>query len=178
MQDMKQNHVIVRTMLLFIVLGILLVIISGCIENVQSNSTTVHTLPPASPAPLQTATLTTTTGSHPQNQTLINPITIVTTVTPHFTGTITYGSNRSSALTEDQAWNYAAAYMNTMGIQNIQPMDIEPLGQNIYSYKNGTQTLGWGFKVHHTLPTGGRYEEGIIDVDAYDGHVLYFAPSD
>ena len=178
MKDIKWNHAMIQALLVFILLGIVL-ITCGCIENTQSNITTEQTLPPASPSSPPTAPPSLTTAPLSQNLTIINPITIVTTVTPHFTGTITYGSNRSSALTEDQAWNYAAVYLDTWGIHNIQPSEIEPLGQHTWIYENGTQTMGWGFKVYHTTtPNGLRYVEGIIDIDAYDGHVLMFAPLD
>lgn len=165
---MKRNHVIIRIIVFSVIISIIL-FTSGCIGTLKSNATGPQTLPPESYSPLPTQQQPPVSVSETQNQTVTTSIPAVT-ITPHFSRTITYGSNRSSALTEDQAWRSADAFFEKHGIRDILPSEIEPLGQNIWTYENNTQTVEWSFQVNRLI--SGVNHGGIITIDAYDGHVI------
>ena len=93
--------------------------------------------------------------------------------TPHFYRAITYGSNRSSALNEDQAWRYAEVYFINAGIKNIQASEVVPLGQAVMKDKENNESVIWGFEVNRVV--SGIKNGGIIAIDAYDGHVIDYS---
>jgi hypothetical protein len=112
-------------------------------------------------------------NSIPHNLTT-TPTTIVSAKgTPKFYKTISFGSNQSSALTEDPAWKYAEAFFQKVGVQDIQPSEIVPLGQKIWKDKDDHQEMVWGFKV--TRLVEGINIGGMITIDAYDGHVVDYS---
>lgn len=113
-----------------------------------------------------------------QNQTKITPVTVMATVSPHFTRTIsigadklTIGSNQSPPITEDQAWKHAELYLAKYGMQDFKPAEIIPLGQGKNTYENGTQTWTWGFHVKRCSEDGRCYGLAIVTIDANDGHM-------
>lgn len=171
---------------IFAVIICIVLVTSGCTGVQQMNATVQKTFPPVSYTPLSTPQQSPTSVPMTPNQTIItSPISIETTDTPHFTGTITYGankltygSNQSPPMTEDQAWKYAEQYLTKYGIQNSSPEEIIPLGQGKYTYENGTQTWTWGFHVKKCTEGVGCYGLAIVTIDANDGHVLTFAPLD
>jgi hypothetical protein len=163
----------VREMKKELLIGICLltVIIAGCLSNPAiSNSS----------AGVQEVSISQTTAIPPtQNQTKITPDTIITTVTPHFTGTIsiganklTIGSNQSPPITEDQAWKYAEQYLAKYGMQGFNQAEIIPLGQRKHTYENGTQTWTWGFHVKRCTEGVGCYGLAVVTIDANDGHLI------
>jgi hypothetical protein len=177
-EKMNRNDVMIRTVIVSIILGIVLVT-SGCIVVQPSNATAQQTLPPVSHTTLSTPQQFPTSVPPTQNQIKITPVTVVTAVTPHFTGTVTYGSNKltygsnqSPPMTEDQAWKYAGLYLAKYGMQDFHPAEIIPLGQGKYTYENGTQTWTWGFHVRRCTEGVGCYGLAIITIDANDGHML------
>ena len=180
----RKKDIMVQTVIFSVIIGIVLVV-SGCTVIQQPNATAQRTHPPVSPSTLSTPQQSPTSVPPSQNQTKITPSSIVTTVTPHFTGTITngankltYGSNQSPPMTEDQAWKYAEQYLAKYGIQDIHPAEIIPLGQGKYTYENGTQTWTWGFHVKRCTEGVGCYGLAIVTIDANDGHELCFVPLD
>ncbi len=163
---------ITRILITFSVIISILVLTSGCTVNQKSDLPEQRTIPSISPT--QTISLQPVVSQpQTQNPTIIPSNTISTVSTPHFFRTISYGSNRSSALTEDQAWKYVEVYLRKIGIQNIQPSEIVPLGQNIWKDNDGHEEMVWGFRV--TRIVGGVNMGGMITIDAYDGHVVDYA---
>jgi hypothetical protein len=145
---------------------------SGCIEKPKQNSNEPQTPSLVSPtsifSPQQSVSMTTS-----QNQTETSPVTVTTIVTPHFTGTISYGTNQSSSLTEDQAWKYAEMFFEKHGIRDIQSSEVRPLGHHIWTFENKSQTIVWGFEVNRMQSKANI--GGTITIDAHDGHVVDYA---
>jgi hypothetical protein len=162
----------VREMKKELLIGICLLtaIIAGCLSNPATSN---------SSAGVQEVSISQTTAIPPtQNQTKITPVTVVTTVTPHFTRTIsiganklTFGSNLSPPITEDQAWKHAEQYLAKYGMQGFNQAEIIPLGQRKFTYENGTQTWTWGFHVKRCSEEGRCYGLAIVTIDANDGHL-------
>nr|WP_321350655.1 hypothetical protein [uncultured Methanoregula sp.] len=167
-----QHNGIVKVIITFSVMISLILFTSGCTENSKPDLTDQQISPSNSPNSTSSPQQLT---SQPQIQDLTKAPMIIasTTVIPHFYGTISYGSNRSSALTEEQAWKYAAAYLRKIGIENIQPSEIVPLGQSIWKDKNDHEEIVWGFNVNRMV--SGANCGGLITIDAYDGHVVDYA---
>jgi len=121
-----------------------------------------------SPTPEVTARqLVSGTSSPSQTET---PTVTASRIIPRFYGTISYGSNRSFALTEDQAWIFAEDFLEKAGIANIQASEVIPLGQSIWTDKENNQDVVWSFRVDRA--TSGVNKGGIIRVNAYDGDVV------
>ncbi|MFA4859391.1 hypothetical protein [Methanoregula sp.] len=169
---MDRNDVIIRKVFFSVIIGLILGT-SGCIGTPQPNAINIsaNTRPETHNA-LSTPQQPPTSVSPTQNQT-ITPVTVVTTLTPHFYGTLSFGSNRSSALTEDQAWKYADAFFLKIGLRDLQPAEIVPLGQKTWKDMDGNQEMVWSFHVHRIVM--GTHEGGMISIDAYDGHVVDFS---
>lgn len=180
----RNNDVIIRTVIFSAIISIILVT-CGCTVIQQSNATVQQTIPSVPHTTLSTPQQSLTSIPSIQNQTLVTPNTLVTTVTPHFTGTITYGankltygSNQSTPMTEAQAWKCAEQYLAKYGMQGFNQAEIITLGQGKYTYENDTQTWTWGFFVKRCYEGVGCYGLAIITIDANDGHVLSFVPLD
>jgi hypothetical protein len=152
------------------VLIILFLFSTGCTEKLKPDSTEQQISPLDSPVPAPSSQ-SSVSVSPIQNQTRSSLSTTIVTVTPHFYGTISYGSNRSSALTEDQAWEYAEAFFSKAGIRDIQPSEIISGGQGIWK-ENDTQKMVWSFRVNR-MKQGVNYG-GVIWIDAFDGHVVSY----
>jgi hypothetical protein len=155
---------------LLIGICLLAAIMAGCLSNPAASDSSAGV-----PA-LNTSQATAIPPT--QYQTKITPVTVVTTATPHFTGTIaiganklTIGSNQSPPMTEDQAWKHAEQYLAKYGMQDFKPEEIIPLGQRKHTYENGTQTWTWGFHVKRCKEGGGCYGLAIVTIDANDGHM-------
>jgi hypothetical protein len=151
----------------------------GCVDNSRQNITQTLIVPNVSPI---TQITTQPLGSITQTQTQpeIPQTNVTTIVTPYFYGTITYGANRSSALTEEQAWEYAEAFFQKAGMNDIRSSDVVPLGQKVWSDKNNKQEMVWVFQVNWII-TGseGSYNNGgTIVIDANDGHIVDFSGYD
>jgi len=157
--------------IIFSVIISLTLFTTGCTENMKSNSTERQETTLGSPTLLTTPQVSIVPLT--QNQPLSPSITIKTTVSPHFSGTISYGSNRSSALTEDQAWMYAEAFFQKAGMIDIQQSEIVALGQGIWKDKDNNQKMVWTFSVNRIVNRVNI--GGIITIDAYDGHVVSFS---
>lgn len=160
----------------FSVIVCLVLFTSGCMENLKQNSTERQITLINSPTPLtapQSSISVSETQNHTGSPSPSQSITTMRTVTPHFHGTISYGSNRSSALTEDQAWKYAEAFFLKARIQDIQPSEIERHGQYIWKDKDNNQKMVWTFHVHRIVD-GVNYG-GSVFIDAYDGHIVSYS---
>jgi hypothetical protein len=166
---MNQNSGTFQKIILSILVCIIL-IASGCTGNLKSNipeqrtqftepSTVIPTLQQFPVSTLET-----------QNKTVTTPTSGKVIVTPHFNGTISYSSNRSFALTEDQAWRYAEVFFEKHGIRDIQSSEVRPLGQFMWTFENKSQTMTWGFQVNRIQSKANI--GGTITIDAYDGHVI------
>jgi hypothetical protein len=149
---------------------LLAAIMTGCLSNPATSD---------SSAGVPALNISRTTAIPPtQNQTKITPVTVVTTATPHFTGTIsiganklTIGSNQSPPMTEDQAWKHAELYFAKYRMQGFNQAEIIPRGQGKYTYENGTQTWTWGFHVKRCAG-GDCYGLAEVYIDANDGHLI------
>jgi len=155
-----------------LLIGIFLItaIIAGCLSNPAT--------PNCSAGTIKLNTSQTTAIPTTQNQTKITPATIITTVTPHFTMTITSGSNKltigsnqSPPITEDQAWKHAELCLGKYGMKDFKPAEVIPLGQGKYTYENGTQTWTWGFHVNRCSMKG-CYGLAVVLIDANDGRMI------
>lgn len=160
----------------------------GCTGTTPSNATTHQIIPPTIHATLVMTTQSLMVSPTQINTEITTPITTVPTIMPHFTGTITYGSNKltygsnqSPPLTEDQAWKYAEDYlanfemMNGLSIlwSNGSQKIVTPLGQGKHTYENNTQTWTWSYRVDRCSIEGGNcYSFEIITIDANDGHLI------
>jgi hypothetical protein len=170
----------------------------GCIEKTQLNVTSQPTISPTvdtlSPPPPQTHI----TASSIQNTTEIpSPISTIPTVTPRFTGTIsynsnklTYGSNQSPPLTEELAWKYAEDYLaNFERINGLSVLwnnsykVVTSRGQGKHTYENNTQTWTWSYNIYRCRDKSVCYDAPClypedcyvleaITVDANDGHII------
>jgi len=164
----RDNKQFYKVSLIAVVTLSALVIVLGCTDvrgEATNTSTSLNTSPEATYTAISTQVTVVTS---------LQPVTtrVVPTVTPHFTGTITFG-NHSFALTEDQAWKYAAAYLQReFKRDQILPSEIEPWGQSSWEFANGTQTMTWGFTVHKTTEDGKRFEGVRVTINAYTGDVL------
>lgn len=167
------NYVITKV-IFFSVMICLILFTSGCMENPKLNSIEPQITPLVSPIPLTTPQPSLSAlKTQNQNGSSSPSIIPITTITPHFYGTISYGSNRSSTLTEDQAWKYAEAFFLKAGIRDIQPSQVVPLGQGIWKDKEDNQRMVWTFEVNR-MKSGINYG-GVIFIDAYDGHVVSYS---
>lgn len=101
------------------------------------------------------------------------PVVTVSRQIPRFYGTVTYGSNRSFALTEDQAWTFAEDYLAKAGVTSIQAYEVVPLGQSIRKDAADNQDVVWSFRVDRI--ESGVNKGGIITIDAYTGEVVEYA---
>ena len=149
---------------------------AGCLSSPAASG--------SSPGVQELNTLLITAVPPTQIQTKITPLTCVTTVTPHFTGTIaiganklTIGSNLSPPITEDQAWKHAELYLAKYGMQDFKQEEVIPLGQGKHTYENGTQTWTWGFHMKR-CSEGGCYGLAEVFIDANDGHLMLIVPLD
>jgi len=95
--------------------------------------------------------------------------------TPRFFGTVKYGANRSSALTEEQAWEFAEKAFAQAGTAYLRASEVIPLGQRVIHDADGGEEVVWSFKVNRTAAARSTGGEAVID--AYDGHVVSFDPS-
>ena len=155
---MKPDWIIAGLVLICLVVGAALLV--PATENlVTSDYMTNETAPEAE------ATSENLTGPLPQTTAV---------ETPQFSGTISSGSNRSSALTEDQAWHYAEAYSESRGLTDIQPDEVKSYGPKVFTDKEKDQRLVWTFKIDRKDSMG--FEQGgIIAIDAYNGEVVWYA---
>jgi hypothetical protein len=160
----------------FFFLIIVLVVSTGCIDNIRQNATETQFIPVITTTPTITSRPSESIAPI-QNQSENPQVSMTPIITPHFYGTISYGSNRSSMLTEDQAWKYAEAFFLKAGITNIQASDVIPYGQSIWKDREGNQKMVWSFRVNR-VKSDTSYGIGIITVDANDGHVIDFAGLD
>jgi hypothetical protein len=152
---------------------LLAAIIAGCLSNPAisaNNSAELHEkdISHTTPIPLT------------QPQTKITTATVVTTITPHFTGTIstganklTIGSNQSPPITEDKAWEYAEQYLVKYKLQNFSQAEVVSQGQGKKTFENGTQTWTWNFKVRRCNERMECYGLAIVNIDANDGHLIF-----
>ena len=101
------------------------------------------------------------------------PVVTVSRQIPRFYGTVTYGFNRSFALTEDQAWTFAEDYLAKAGVTSIQAYEVVPLGQSIRKDAADNQDVVWSFRVDRI--ESGVNKGGIITIDAYTGEVVEYA---
>lgn len=152
-----------------LICGILMA--SGCTETLKSNTTKPQTQITESFMTIPTIQESTVSLSETQTKIVTIPISVKVTDTPHFTRTISYGPDRSSALTEDQAWKYAEVFLEMHGIQNIQSSEVRPIGQFMWTFENKSQTMTWGFEVNRMQSRANI--GGTITIDAYDGRVIH-----
>jgi hypothetical protein len=162
------------TIMFFSVMILLILFTTGCTENLKQNSGEHQVILPDSTGTINSP-LVSTTATPIQDLTISSPDTITATVTPHFTGTILHGSNRSSALTEEQAWKIAEPYLRNHGLPNIQASEVIFSNQSTWVV-NDTQLTIWGFEVRRIK--NGINVGGVIIIDAYDGHIVSFTGFD
>ncbi len=156
----------------FVILSALIcniLIASGCTEPLKPNTTEPQTQITEPPTTITIIQESPVSSSETQTK-KITPISAKVTDTPHFTRTVSSGSNRSSALTEDQAWKYANAFLEKHGIRNIQSSEVRPSGQFLWTFENKSQTMTWSFEVNRMQSRANI--GGTITIDAYDGHVI------
>ena len=159
---------------------LLYVISTGCITN-QNADASIQQTSSLNPLVNQTQKIQPNESGNVTHITRTPTITTGAMLTKSPNITETLDPQVTSTLTEEQAWNYAAVFLRTVGIQNIQPNDIESHGFHKAMYENGTQTMVWEFEVYHSFQNGNVTNlspEGDILIDAYNGDVVFFAPYD
>ena len=144
------------------------------VRNTEMN--TAVTLPAPAPAPaLPATTPPPASPAPPAGYTVIPAATATPGPAPHFYRTITFGSNRSSALTEEQAWQAAETFFAKEGMAGIRASEVEALGEEIRSAPGNPEEMVWGFRLNRTA--GSAAAGGVIVIDASDGHVVEFTGS-
>ena len=87
---------------------------------------------------------------------------------------------RDDLLTEDQAWEYTWAFLHDrVGFKIFLPMEKSTAGLRQIVDDKGNKYLAWDFYARQGERPFLVYEEfilgGVIFIDAYDGHVLWYA---
>ena len=145
------------------------------VRNMQSTTAATLPAPVMTPEPQAQVREPATLPPAPA-RTPFPAVTALPGPTPRFYRTITFGSNRSSALTEQQAWHAAEIFFSGAGITDIRAAEVVPLGQHIVTSADAGQEIVWSFQVTRT--TGGIRSGGLVTIDAYDGHVIDFSGYD
>jgi hypothetical protein len=96
------------------------------------------------------------------------------------TGIATDDLVRKDLLTEDQTWEYTWAFLHDrVGFKIFLPIYKHSAGLHKVIDDKGNQYLTWVFSVDQEKRPFLVFEDyllgGVIYVDAYDGHVLWYA---
>jgi hypothetical protein len=82
-------------------------------------------------------------------------------------------ANGTRILSKAQAWSYAEEYLEKHGLTNIQSAEVIAHDPGFFHHKDKKQELIWTFDIHRKDSMG--FERGgIIAVNAYDGHVVWY----
>jgi hypothetical protein len=166
--------------LLPLVTGVIIissVFFTGCFTTNSPVNTSLQ-YPSTSPiVTMQTTTNQTITKEIPittsLDTTLISPTPVLG---PVFTETDRpmIDANGTQILSKVQAWSYAEKYLaQQQGLRNIQASEVTAHDPTSSIDKNKTQTLIWTFKIDRKSSMG--FERGgVIAIDAYDGHVVWY----
>lgn len=156
-----------------VVVIIFLVSVFFAASNMQANAPGSPASPTVSPTSEVTTRQPVTVTPYPGGTEM--PVVTVSREIPHFYRTVTFGSNRSFALTEEQAWMFAEDYLEKEGITNIRASEVVPLGQSILEGKDNNQDVVWSFRVDRIV--SGVNKGGVIIINAADGDVVDYTES-